>query len=143
MDVKKQQGGKTVTPVVRDQYFQTNAAKYPKLNTTFKPEVNNEVKQSMQDLRPEPVKQPPVKIYKPEQPISNPKQTPTPRNDNFNNINKAQEYHRNTWEQVQPTVRPQQPRQQYQQPAPRPQMQQQQPMKQQAPAPRQSSPGRK
>jgi len=140
VDAQKGQGGKPISPAVRDQYFQSHATKYPGLNTAYKPEVKNEVKQNMQEIRPEPVKQPSVRIPKQEQqPTANPRQTQTPRNDNFNNINKAQEYHRNTWEQAQPTVRPQQ---QYQQPAPRPQ-QQQQPMRQQAPAPRQSSPGRR
>jgi hypothetical protein len=147
MDAQKQQGGggKVISPAARDQYFQKNFTKYPSLNTTYKPAIENAGKQNIQEIRQEPVKQPPVRINKPEQqPAANPR--PTPSNENFNNINKAQEYHRNTWEQVQPTVRPQQ---QYQQPAPRPQqqqaprLQQQQPMRQQAPAPRPSAPGRK
>ena len=148
LDAQKGNGVKPVSPAVRDQYFQSHATKYPGLNTAYKPEVKNEVRQNIPDIRQEPVKQPPVRINKPEQqPAANPKQTPTPRNNNFNTINNAQEYHKDTWEQAQPIVRPQQPQQQYQQPAPRPQQQQAprpqqpQPMQQQAPAPRQSSPG--
>ena len=85
------------------------------------------------------MKQPSVRITNPQQqPVQTPRQSQTPRSNNFNNVNKAQEYHRNTWEQAQPTQRPQQ---QYQQQAPRPQQQQSAPRPQQsAPAPRQSSP---
>ena len=49
--------------------------------------------------------QPPVKIATPEQPRpTTPRPTPSY---NFNQINKAQEYHRDVWDQTHPSVRPQ------------------------------------
>ena len=139
IDAQKGNGVKPVSSTVRDQYFQNHATKYPSLNTAYKAEPNSAVKQNIQENRQEPVKQPSVRITNPQQqPVQTPRQSQTPRSNNFNNVNKAQEYHRNTWEQAQPNVRPQQ---QYQQQAPRPQQQQSAPRPQQsAPAPRQASP---
>jgi hypothetical protein len=70
-----------------------------------------------------------------QQPAVNPRPPSAPRAYNFNNINKAQEYHRNVWEQTQPTVTPQP------QPAPRPQTQPTaRPQPQQAPRPQVQQP---
>ncbi|MGA9364174.1 MAG: hypothetical protein WBW16_07380 [Bacteroidota bacterium] len=73
-----------------------------------------------------------------QQPVTNPRPPSAPRGYNFNNINKAQEYHRNVWDQTQPTVKPQPqqaPRTQTQptvrpQPQQAPRTQAQQPVKQ-------------
>jgi hypothetical protein len=198
MDVRKQTGGKPVSPAVRDQYFQNNRSKFPSLNadqrtrmerddqrqnmpnviqpptklpavrigrlvqqpvtnprqTSAPPPVRtaNPVQQPVVNPRqtpaPPPVRiaspvqqpvvnprqtpaPPPARIANPvQQPVANPRQTSAPPAYNFNNINKAQEYHRDVWQQTQPTVRPQP------QPAPRPQAQQpvrQEPINRQSP----------
>ncbi len=155
IDARKQNGGTPVTPAVRDQYFRNNVSKYPSLNAeprTMRGRV--EQQRTVPDAIQQPVKQPPVRIARlaqqpatsprqasapvpvrvaaPVQPVKNTRQTPPPAY-NFNNINKAQEYHRNVWQQTQPTVRPQP------QPAPRPQAQQpvrQEPVNRQPPGKR-------
>jgi len=158
IDVKKQAPGKTITSAVRDQYFKNNTTKYPGLNASHEPALKVEEKKPDFPVQMQaPVKQPPVRISQPvqhqaqpQQPVvipRQPKQNTQPAY-NFNNINKAQEYHNNVWQQTQPISRPQPsppPRQQIQQPprqqmqqAPRPQMQQaprqQAPMSQPAPS---------
>ena len=126
-EARKQQGGKNITPEVRDQYFQKNSSKYPSLNSKEQPktEVGNRP-QFKPEALPQPESQPHIRITKPlpqapahpqtQQPASRPNPEQPPRNNNFNNINNAQEYHRNNWEQAQPA-----PRQQAQ-PAPRQQV---------------------
>lgn len=157
MDAQKQKGGKPVSPAVRDQYFKNNRSKYPSLNAEQKTRMQREDQQhNIPDAIQPPAEQPPVRIAKlvqqpatnprqtsapppvrvakpVQQPVTNPRQTSAPPAHNFNNINKAQEYHRNVWEQTQPTVRPQP------QSAPRPQAQQpvrQEPIDRQSPGKR-------
>ena len=154
IDVRKQKGGKPVSTAVRDQYFQNNTSKYPSLNRDPKRRmVMPERQPNIQSVIQQPVKEPPVRMPeppqssprriidrqknenqtpvrnpKPEQPVINPRPAPAPPAYNFNNIKKADEYHRNVWEQTQPTARP------APQPAPRPQAQppvRQQPTRQQ------------
>lgn len=123
-DVIKDQKGKTVSPAVKDQYFQKNSIKYPGLNNTPQPKTVVEDKQQyVPEVIQQPTKQPPVKISNSVQkPVISPKQNTTRPANNFNNMNNAQEYHKQVWEQTQPTVRPQN------QPTPR--YQQQEPVKQ-------------
>jgi hypothetical protein len=148
LDAGKTKGGK-VTPAIRDQYFQQNVTKYPALNPATSPRLQPVTKpQNIQDIREQPAKQPPVHIPpKIEQqspsrnsphPVEAPKPAKETRNYNFENIKKAQDFHRNTWEQAQP-------RQQVQ-PAPRMQSaphSKPSPAPIHSPAPQQSSPGRK
>ncbi len=131
IDVRKQKGVKTVTPAVRDQYFQNNRTKYPSLNVGQKITTEPEEKQrGVPDIIQQPERQPAVRIHgivqegswqqpvktspappvKVQQNVQHPvaRPTPTPPVRNFNDINKAQEYHRNVWEQTQPVAHPQQ-----------------------------------
>ncbi len=115
IDALKEKGGSSVSPEVRDQYYEKNSTKYPALKHSAEPIIRPDVKQrNIPEIREEPIKQPPVRIQK-EEPrnVPTPKPTPTPtpkpavepRKYNFEQINKAQDYHRNTWEQAQPTPR--------------------------------------
>jgi len=130
VEMRKQLGTKPITDDVREQFIQKNISKYPTLRYT-KPEAPKTGDRTpytpVFHIDP-PVKQPPVRINIPErQPTPLPQQPvrmqperpiiqgqPAPR---FNNIQRAQQYHTNTWEQAQPVQRPQV------QQAPRPQPQ--------------------
>ena len=142
IDMQKQQNGRPITPTDKDQYLQNNARKYPSLKTNSSEKLNIEKSEKgIPDAVLQPVKQPAVKIPTQElKPVSTPRQEPHEPAYEFDKMNKAVDYHRNTWEQNQPapiqrqqqnmTPRVQPPRQQ--------QIQQQQPSQQQAP--RQSNP---
>ena len=136
MDARKEQGGKTISPAQREQYFQKNNTKYPSLNANHEPIKENEGGQQNINV---PEKQPPARIPKQSpQTTVNPayenKQEPRPSNDNFNKIHNAQEYHKDVWEnRPAPVERPQMPSQ----PAQRSQPQQQ---RQSPPANHSSSP---
>jgi len=127
-DIQRQHPG-TVTAAQRAQYLQTNPAKYPHLNATPQPKLLEPERQPIRvpDVIQPPVKQPPVHLPKPvqqeqrETPVVKPPSSPIY---NYERINKAQDYHRNTWEQA-PVVRPQ----------PAPQRPQSPPPIRQAPAP--------
>ena len=126
-DARKEHGGKPVSPEVRDQYIQKNATKYPALNAKVQPKTEGgRGTQSRNDVIPVPETQPHVRITKPEQqqpmrpsepaqprqtqpqrPAESPKSEPQQRPNNYNNINRANEYHHNTWEQAQPIQHPQ------------------------------------
>jgi hypothetical protein len=116
-DARKEQGRKTISPAEREQYYQKNNAKYPALNANHQPIKENENRQQYINTV-EPERQPPVRIPKPSQQSTviprqevrqeNQQERKPPEN-NFNNINRAQEYHRNTWESTQPVSRPQAP----------------------------------
>jgi hypothetical protein len=137
MDARKQEGGKPVAPAVRDQYFRNNISRYPSLNADQKTRLDTGDRQRDVPVAiPQPVKQPPVRIARPMQPPArivqpvrppalNPRRAPTPPAYRFKEINRAQEYQRNVWEQSQPAVRPQP------QPARRPEPQQ--PVRQEPP----------
>jgi hypothetical protein len=121
-DVKKEMNGKAVTPAARDQYLQKNASKYPALNAPqqTKPVVENK-QQNIPEVTQQPAKQPAVRIPKSVQNSSiSPKQNSIQPANNFNNMNRAQQYHKEQWEQTQPNV------QQQSQPAQHQQQQQQQ-----------------
>ena len=143
MDVQKAMKVKTVTAQTRDQYFQNHASSYPALHASQT--VANQTEPERASISEPPVKQPAVRI--PQHETTPRTETKTPSYD-FDRINRAQEYHRNTWEQSQPaqTPRPQQtPRQQPQQ-SPRPLPQQPQrsmPPSQRQQQPNNSSPRRK
>jgi hypothetical protein len=159
MDAQKQKGGRPVSPGVRDEYFQKNKSKYPSLNAGQRTRMQRGNQEpAIPDVIRQPVRQPHVRIaplvQQPatnprqpsappagripnpvQQPVTNPRPPSAPRSYNFNNINKAQEYHRNVWEQTQPAVQPQ-PQQ-----APRPQAQPTvRPQPQQAPRPQAQQP---
>jgi hypothetical protein len=124
-DVKKEMNGKPVTQAAKDQYLQKNASKYPALSAPpqTKPVVDNK-QQNVPDVIQQPAKQPAVKIPKSVQNTSvSPKQYSTKSNSDFNNMNQAQQYHRQQWEQAQPST------QQQSQPAQHQQQQQQQQVK--------------
>jgi len=109
-DAKKDQNGKTGLPAARDQYFQKNIAKYPALNAAPQSKtVAEDKQQNIQEVQQQPAKQPAVKITTSVQkPAVSPKPQPkTQSTYNFNNMNKAQEYHKQSWEQTQPIVHPQ------------------------------------
>ena len=127
-EARKQQGGKPLSAEARDQYFQKNNNKYPSLNSKEQPKTDGAARpENKQEILPKPESQPHIKIDRstpivptrpqaPPTPVVRPNTEQTqPRNNNkFNNIHDAQEYHKNNWEQAQPS-----PRQQSQ-PAPRP-----------------------
>ncbi len=125
-DVQKRRPGKPVSTATRDQYLQKNTTKYPALNTSREPQLKLEDrKPTAADAVPQPVKQPPVRIAKPDQQsIPVPKRETKQPTYDFDKINKAQEYHRNVWEQSQPSRRIEtQPQQRQQTPAPQRQVQ--------------------
>jgi hypothetical protein len=147
-DVQNEHKGETIAPAAKNQYFQKNSIKYPALSSN--PQIKT-VDENKSETTPEviqqPIKQPPVKITQAvktstvtpkqntvtpkqntntvtpkQQNTTYPKQYSTPSTNNFDNMNKAQEYHKEVWEETQPTVQPQ-----YQSV---PKTQQQEPMKQ-------------
>ena len=109
-DVKKEQSGKIVSPDIKDQYFQKNKTKYPALNSA--PTTNTTVDNKQQDIQeviPQPTKQPTVKITKAVQKSAvSTNQKPAQKASNFNDMNNAQQYHKQQWEQTQPTQHEQQ-----------------------------------
>jgi hypothetical protein len=123
-EVRKEQNGKAVTPAIRDQYLQKNASKFPALNATPQPKtiVDNK-QQNVPEVIQQPAKQPAVNIPKSVQKSNvSPKQYSAPKTSNFNTMNNAQQYHRQQWEQTQPSTQqqsqPVQHQQQQQQQAP-------------------------
>jgi hypothetical protein len=128
VEMQKQLGTKPVAEDVREQFIQKNISKYPTLRYT-KPEAPRP-----SDRTPtvpavhieQPVTQPSVRINRPElqptsrsqpiqqQPERSNQGTPASR---FNDIQRAQQYHSNTWEQAKPVSRPQPQPQAKQQPA--------------------------
>jgi len=147
MDARKQERGRPVATAMRDQYFRNNMSRYPSLNADQRTRINVGDRQPNVPVAiPQPVEQPRVRIVQPmrppariaqpvqrpvrvaqpvQQPAQNPRRAPTPPVYNFKEMNRAQEYQRNVWEQPQPAVR-QQP-----QPARRPEPQQ--PVRQEPP----------
>jgi len=110
VDAEKKIGGRNVSPEQRNEYFQKNVSKYPELNKTQAPSKSAEKKETNHDYyKEQPTKQPPVKINKQEATPVAPKPAPTPskQNYNFNNINKATDYHKSNWNNVQPAPRSQ------------------------------------
>ncbi len=118
MDAQKEQGGKQVPVNVREEYLKNNATKYPSLSASPQTRMEpQEGRQNVPNIIQQPTRQPNVRIPNPaQQPAPNQRQAT--QQPNFNNINRAQDYHRSVWQQTQPTPRPQ-PQQ-----APRQQMQQ-------------------
>ncbi len=111
---RKQQGGRSMTPEARDQYFQKNASKYPSLNNKVQPKTEGAGRpENRGEVLPQPENQPHVKINKSAPQPARPQPQPArpnneqQHNNNFNNIHNAQEYHRNNWEQAQPAQRTQ------------------------------------
>ena len=115
-DVNKEHKGSTVTQTEKNEYFQKNITKYPALNATTqtktetKTVVENNQQKELETVQ-QPTKQPAVKIPKyVQKPTVTPKSstnTNTTKPSNFNTMNKAQNYHKQVWEQTQPTVQPQ------------------------------------
>ena len=106
VEAQKQEGGRRPSSAARNSYFEKNATRYPALNTR---EQSKAAEQGQQQGRaenlPTPERQPHVNINKSEQqPNAKPRNNFSER---FNNMNRAQEYHRNRWEQFQPFSRPQ------------------------------------
>jgi hypothetical protein len=141
-DVRKDQNGKAVLPSVKEEYFQKNNTKYPGLNASHQTKtISGEKQQNTPEYIPQPTKLPSVKItnsVKKNDVV--PTQNNTKPNYNFNKINNAQEYHKQVWEQTQPTQQQQQrqqPQQQQQQQQQKPQQQQQQQQQQQKQQPQQ------
>ncbi len=105
-DARKDHGNRAVSPVERDQYFQKNSTKYPVIGA-------NHAAVKVTESRPqniniaEPERQPAIRINprQNQQPAAQ-KQEPrqesrpeaVPQRNNFNEIQKAQEYHRNVWQ---------------------------------------------
>jgi hypothetical protein len=108
-DVKKELNGKPVTSAARDLYLQKNASKYPALNAMPQTKTASEIKQqNTPEVIQQPAKQPAVKIPKSVQKSTvSPKQYSTQSSNNFNNMNRAQQYHRQQWEQTQPSTQQQ------------------------------------
>jgi hypothetical protein len=139
VDVQKEHGGKPVDPAVRDKYYQDNRNKYTALKfTPVQPKMVNEKDQNFPVAIEPPVRQPTVRLTTTEQrPAvkSNPTPTSSPREASpqptysFKEINKAQQYHQNVWEQTQP-VRQSEPVRQEQ-----PVVRQQEPVVRQQPSP--------
>jgi hypothetical protein len=107
LDAQNKYGNRSITSTQRDEYFDKNASKYGILNDPKRPARNIEDKQGNTDYyKEEPVRQPAVKTGKQSQ--QNPVQArPTQAKNlptyNFNNINKATEYHKSGWDNVQPS----------------------------------------
>jgi len=103
-DAIKGHKGTTLQTVDKDKYFQKNSTKYPDLKKTPVTTTTVENKsQIVPDVIEKPTKIPPVKITKSVQKTEvTPKKETTPT---FNNMNKAQEYHKQVWEQTQPVVK--------------------------------------
>lgn len=135
-DVQKRNQNRPVSTANRDKYLEKNISRYPALNTSRDGKLKVEDrKPNAAEAIPQPVKQPPVRINKPEQ-----QTVPVPKKDtrqpayDFDKINKAQEYHRNVWEQSQPAKRQEvQQAPQRQQPSSQQQRQPQQKLQQPAP----------
>ncbi len=129
-DVQKNFGNKPIDNRQRDEYLQQNATKYPRLTTPKERVKEPNAKTPIQPdyYKEQPTKLPPVKLNNTQQkPAAQPNQQPTPPKYQFNNINKAQDYHKNSWEPTQSRPQPQPaPRPQYT-PAPAPQPQHQAP----------------
>lgn len=140
VEARKAQGRNNISPGEREQYYQKNSTKYPALKADYPAIKENENKHQNINNIAEPEKQPAIRIPKQQQqPAMVPRQDAPQQNqqdrrppeNNFNTIQRAQEYHRNAWEGTQPS-RPQAPS--YSQPAQRAQPQQQQPTRPMAPS---------
>ena len=119
-----------VNPQTRDDYFSKNSTKYPALNSNIQqPKVADEKQSS--DINAQYTKQPAVTPQRTPQPANT--NTPAPKY-NYNNVQKAESYHNNGWEQTQPTQHYQAPPQQHYQAPPE--------QHYQAPAPRSTAPVR-
>jgi hypothetical protein len=110
LDARKNYGGKSVTPAQRDEYFQKNATKYSVLNDPKRPAQTAEKHETSPEYyKEEPVKQPAVKVAKqPQQSQTAPKPSQArpqqqQQQTKFNTINKATDYHRSGWDNVQPS----------------------------------------
>ena len=124
---------------IRDQYLAKNATNYPALRTTPAQATMPEEK-PMPDVRQQFTPQPAVNPQRTETQRAQPQQAQPNRSqqqNNYNNVQNAQQYHSGSWEQAQPTRQ----QQQYQAPPQRQQEQRQaSPPQQQAPQRSQQSP---
>lgn len=117
-----QKPGHVSTEAERNTYLKENSGKFNALNSNpERPAEKMEGGRIPANEIQQPTRQPAV--YPREQP--SPQKTYTPPANNYNNIHRAQEYHRNTWERTEPTYHPA--------PSPAPRMQ----------SPRSFSPGRR
>jgi hypothetical protein len=117
--------------IAQSEYLQNKQNKYPLLSANVSKQqfIQNDSKtKSVPENIPEPVKKPTVAIpnhYKAEQQPAyaspQPKNpNPSKQTENFNQIRNAQQYHQNTWKQIEPQSQPvRQPQQQNYSPPPR------------------------
>jgi len=124
---------KDATPkkaITRDEYLYKNQKEYPALTAPSKQEASNKSlqQQNVPEVKEPPVRQPHVNIFSsPNQPAQ--KQKPVPPKYDFEKVNPAQQYHKNTWDNASPKqTQPRQSAPQHQAPSPI------------APAPKQPSP---
>jgi len=107
-EVQKQVGARNpVTAAARNAYLQNNSDRYPVLNKTPQQPKLTETRQ-MPNIMQQPVRQPAVAPRQQAQQQQHSNFAPRSSSPyNYNNVNRAQQYHQNVWQQSQPAQRAQ------------------------------------